>query len=236
LARIWISAVILSLLLALSLGRAQSSTQASVTLTVRVLPVYAFVVELYDENGELIDRAQQTTPPLNVEMTIPGGQTVALYAQNTPLGGSAIIRIYVAGTVPNRGIIDEADSEGGAMGMISIPELEAIEIVSDKDLDGRAMATLSYPPSIETALVKNLAVFGLDESAPRWTRLPSVKVDHSKQHISVKVDGFSVYRVMAQVATDLADVVVYPNPFVPLKAPGGCLRFVKLTAEAAISI
>ena len=231
-----ISSVIVLLLLALSPGMAESSTNATVRLTVRVVSFYGIVVELYDESGRLIDSTDPAMPPLDVVMTTPDDLEVGLYIPETTLTGPTTIGIHLGGTTIGRGVIDRADDEGRQRGISQIPGLGPIEFTTDRDVGTSITIFLPYTPSLERGLVNNLAIFRLDEEDTRWIRLSNSQVDPSANSVWAVVDGFAIYRVMAQAASDLRNVVVYPNPFIPSEAYQGCLKFINLTPEATIRI
>jgi hypothetical protein len=60
-------------------------------------------------------------------------------------------------------------------------------------------------------------------------------IDTVKKTVTVTISGFSVYRMLAtvQAASDLSNVIVYPNPFKPA---AGLLTFKGLTVNATIKI
>jgi hypothetical protein len=236
LAKRYVLGLILSLLLVLPLGKARASSNAAVTLTVKVIPFHGIVVELYDENGRLIERTDPAMPPLDVVMTTPEDLEVGLYIPETTLMGPTTIGIHLGGTTLERADIDRADEEGTERGMKLIPGLGPIEFTADRHIGTNVTISMPYLESIEGALVHNLAIFGLDEEDPKWTRVPGSRVVPSTHSVRAVVDRFGIYRVMAMAASDLANVVVYPNPFIPSGAHQGCLKFINLTPQAKIRV
>jgi hypothetical protein len=222
--------------LVISLSKAMTSPSTSVSLTVTVLPFVGVVVELYDESGQLLDRTDPAQPPLEAVLTTPDEQHIGLHVPETVLEGPTTVQIYLNGSIPRPGILEEADNEARARGIATIPGVGPIEFISNRDLGTIVTISLPYPASLEEATVNNLAIYYLDEANRRWTTLSGCRTDPSRRSISADVDGFSIYKIMAQAAAHLHDVVVYPNPFIPAEAHGGCLKFINLTHQAKIRI
>jgi uncharacterized membrane protein YqaE (UPF0057 family) len=232
--RIVLAIIVFGLVISLSKGMTYPSM--SVNLTVTVLPFVGVVVELYDESGQLFDRTDPAQPPLEAALTTPDKQHIGLYIPETVLEGPTTVQIYLNGSIPRPDIFDQADNEAKTRGIAAIPGAEPIEFTSNRDLGTTVTIGLPYPASLEEAIVNNLAIFYLDEVSTRWIISSGCRTDPSKRSISADVDSFSIYKVMAQAATHLHDVIVYPNPFIPAEAHGGCLKFINLTHQAKIRI
>jgi hypothetical protein len=202
-----------------------------------VVPSFGLVVELYDEHGQLAEKTNPTIPPADIVIgSSLDGRRVGLRVPETILESPTTVQIHLDGTLSKRDLIDQADAESRAMGIIPIPGVEAVEFTTDGDLGTSVTITLSYPSSLEGAIVNNLAAFTFEEADQRWNRLQASQIDPAKHCISFEVDHFSVYKIMAQAADDLDDVIVYPNPFIASEAYGGCLKFINLTPVATIRI
>jgi hypothetical protein len=222
--------------LVISLSKAMTSPSTSVSLTVTVLPFVGVVVELYDESGQLTDRTDPAQPPLEAAVTTPDKQHIGLYVPETTLEGPTTVKVYLNCSMSKGDVLDQADNEAEARGISVIPGAGPIEFTSDRDLGTTVSISLPYPTSLEGAIVNNLAIFHLDETSREWAMLTGCRTDPSQSSITADVDVFSVYRVMALASTHLHDVIVYPNPFIPAEAQGGCLKFINLTSQAKIRI
>lgn len=209
---------------------------ASVAITMTVAARHGLVLELYDYDGSLLARSDPTIPPAKVIVQSPDGRKAGVYVPDVYLASPAVIMVVIGGTPPKRLSIEVADEKARARGVSPIRQLSAIEFCTAGDLGVRPGICLCFPSDLNQAVVGNLAIFKLDETAEVWVRLPACRTDTVECTISAEAAGFGVFRVMAQTATDLRHLVVLPNPYVPGLAAGGSLKFMNLTPEASIKI
>lgn len=207
-----------------------------VALTVTVAPTQWIVLEIYDEWGQLVARSDPAVPPAKVGVGLGDGDYIGLSVPAVALSAPAAVRAYVEATPGKRGIVADADRRAAARGLSAVPGREAIELMSTADLGVRATISLSYPDNVEAATMDSLRIFRLDESEAAWRRLASSSLDPLTCSVSAEIDYFAVYRIMACTPFDLTRLLVVPNPFSPELAPGGAVRFINLTRDAAIRI
>ncbi|MFH1220027.1 MAG: T9SS type A sorting domain-containing protein [Candidatus Eisenbacteria bacterium] len=235
--------VLMALLVALVLAfsdDALTGQAASVRITMTVLPQFSdlhrFVVELYDEEGRLVDRSEPALPPSRIVVHSADGRRMGIDLPAVALAAPTTIRIYLKGTVVKREIIERADVGGRSKGVSSIPGLDAVEFVTTQDLETQPSICLCFPSDLDPTVVDSLGIFRLEEPGADWVRLPDCQRDPAECTIAAQVEAFGVFRVMAKAATDLKRLVVFPNPFVPNLTLGGTLRFANLTPEATVRI
>ena len=82
---------------------------------------------------------------------------------------------------------------------------------------------------------RSLAVYGLDRTIQLWVKLPS-SVDEQNHRVTASVvDGrYTVFALLGQTDTSLADVFAYPVPFRPAK--GKYLTFINMAQSATLRL
>jgi len=123
-----------------------------------------------------------------------------------------------------------------------------VEFRSSQDLTADVTIKIRYPSTIVDPEESYLRIFRLDEDNNKWVL---VNEKEGKQHVDVdrnivitRVSGFSIYRIMGVVyaASNLDNVIVYPNPFKPTDGEsktgtwGQGIFFGNLTKGAEIKI
>ena len=99
----------------------------------------------------------------------------------------------------------------------------------DRDGDGYVDGT---SPRVR---VKNVTVFGLDESNGVWHKVPSVSLDSSGRTVSAGVWHFSVYATFGVPDNDVSYSYAYPVPFEPALGHAR-ITFASLPTQGAIRV
>lgn len=79
------------------------------------------------------------------------------------------------------------------------------------DDDGDGIVDGSFPP----VRAKNLAVWRLEDKNQLWVKQVGADIDGLARQVSLKVEHFSSYALMAVPDTDVSTVYAYPVPFRP---------------------
>ncbi|GAI26111.1 unnamed protein product, partial [marine sediment metagenome] len=106
--------------------------------------------------------------------------------------------------------------------------------------DGKLVTVqIPYQGVADVKIEEQLRIFELNSTHHAWGLAPRKQtVDVVADTVSVQVAHFSVFRLaqLAQSATDLTDVAVFPNPVKFADAVGGILKFVRVTQSSTIRI
>lgn len=78
-----------------------------------------------------------------------------------------------------------------------------------------------------------LSIYGLDEAARQWVRLPSTH-HPSARTVTASSGGYAVFALMGRTDTSLTGVYAYPQPFTP--GPGAALTFAEVSQDAVVRL
>jgi len=79
---------------------------------------------------------------------------------------------------------------------------------------------------------ETLSIYGLDETARLWVRLPS-EIDFSARTVTTETSGFAVFALMGRTDTALDGIYAYPQPYSPGK---GLLTFMEVSQDAVVRL
>ncbi|MBI4668945.1 MAG: hypothetical protein HY747_07140 [Elusimicrobia bacterium] len=172
---------------------------------------------------------------INVISGLPAGG----YLSIEPPGAAYTAEITLANQDSQAGLLHKVisttswhlgvkDISGHALAGGSV-EAQVSFVYADSDSDGREDSSLL--PADQLKIAK------LNESRSRWEFIPSANaVDQSQKTVSARVQGFSVFSLMAsaKAGTRLFGVTNFPNPFDP-RTESSRIRYV-LTENAGVTV
>ncbi|PIZ14818.1 hypothetical protein COY51_07195, partial [Candidatus Desantisbacteria bacterium CG_4_10_14_0_8_um_filter_39_17] len=117
-------------------------------------------------------------------------------------------------------------------------QVSCTEVITD-NFNKNVVITISYPAGLDSKFESSLRIHFLNEAAQKWEIVPGTQtVDKNNRTVSASVNHFSLYRLFGTLvaASDLSNVIVFPNPYKPKDAVRGTLKFNNLTSQATIKI
>ena len=221
-------------------------------------------VKIYDKVGNLgkkiinveyVDVISPNILPTAIDATVISTGTIINIPQGTFSGiyDTVVVSIVQAlssdtiTTANNKAGVDSNLKFAGELAG-TIKEFKAFKVIAGQisctevittNFNKNVTITISYPAGLDSRFEGGLRIYFLNEATQKWEIVPDIQtVDKNNRTVSVSLNHFSVYRLFGTLvaASDLSNVIVYPNPYKPSEAIRGTLKFDKLTAQATIKI
>lgn len=166
--------------------------------------------------GGIVEKKQKISPSQESVVAISGVQNNAYVEVKIPPGAVAdysVLKVKSDSSMPlsaNRAEkiqLCEIVFESGQTEILGDLPAEITFSYSDADSDGIVDGT--------NVRENELAIFSYNQNYASWEKSRATKTDKEKKTCTASVKHFSVYGLFGSVASELSDILVYPNPYVP---------------------